>query len=215
MTSSARHRRVSRRSTWSRRRRWTRAPLGTETRMASGTKFLSPAATSAEAPSRKARGPPSSTAAHHRASGGKGPQCIATAWRPTARHRRARRCALTSPRLTPPAYSCLRDSTPAWLPAIADKGWRRSSHVLRGSAMIATMHLVWTRCTAAGSIRVQIRPPPPLWTGHGRPTTTLGRPAVRSSRRPLRRTSGAASCDPVAQGAASPDVPGQTARRND
>ena len=55
-------------------------PAGTDTRIRSTVYRSRPPATSAEAPSRQARGPPWNTAAHHWPSSATGPLCRQTDW---------------------------------------------------------------------------------------------------------------------------------------
>ena len=222
-TSSACHRRVSLRSTRPRRRRRMRAPFGTETRIVSAVKFFRPVATRAEAPSRNARGPPSSTAAHHCASGGSGPWCVAIAWPPTRRHRRARTCALTSPRANPRAYTWERDTMPAWLAARARTAAIRSSRACRSWPMgqgwpslcqLRRLHAVLCAhcCLSEGACTQNGHPYASgnvLRCGrheHRSAGRHTERPATWPLRQPLRRTPHGTSCNLVAPAATPQDV---------
>ena len=157
-TSSADQRRVCR--MLRPRPRRTFAPRGTDTRVAVVAYPVRPAATSADSPSTKARGPASKTAAQSHAACGTGPVCTQMLWLSSLRQRAAFTLASTSARVRPAAYTWRRLTTPACSAARARTRRRRCSR----SAAVLCCPVVPIDDQRAQSGRRRRPRPAELWT---------------------------------------------------
>ena len=186
------------------RSRNTRAPRGTDTRWRSMSNPLRPAAISDDAPSRRARGPPDSWAAHRVVSRASGPVCTTTTWRPTS-------CHLPSPHVGPhlgardaggvqltPRHRPRLVAREASRPAARRAALRDAVRGAFGAVTVATVAASIVRPPRAGRAPVDDR----------RATDACGRLAARRSPRPARP----ASYEAAPIGAGSYDAAAATAR---